>query len=277
MADEPLPRVGIVGLGRMGLPMARRLAAAGVTIAGCDTDSAAVAAARAAGIGIAATPADLARSSDLVLILVGSESQVAAALLADDGVLAGDHPGSIVAICSTVAPSFVTGLADRCAGRGVDLLDAPLARGEQAARDGSLLVYAGGDAAVLARCRPALDVLAEHVFLLGGLGAGQAAKAVNNMLLWACMTASVEGLELGEALGVDREALRAALGFGSGANWALTTRADERPAFWAEKDLAIVRAEAAAAGLTLPVCEAVDSAIRAFKRARGLPSPPLDC
>jgi 3-hydroxyisobutyrate dehydrogenase-like beta-hydroxyacid dehydrogenase len=179
-------------------------------------------------------------------------------------------------IASTVAPSFMDKLARRAAEHGLAVMDTPVARGEAAAEAGRLLVFAGGPEDVLERCRPILDCFAERICHLGKLGAGQVAKAVNNMLLWTCVCANVEGLDLAEALGVDREALRAALNHSSGANWALETRADERPALWAEKDMTIVIEEADRARVALPVCGAVKDAIKAFKIARNLPSPKTD-
>nr|WP_318245904.1 NAD-binding protein [Stappia stellulata] len=108
---------------------------------------------------------------------------------------------------------------------------------------------------------------------VGPLGAGQVAKMVSNMILWACLTATVEGLDLAEAMGVDRERLRAALALGSADNWALRTRADERAMLWAEKDLMILLSEADAARRALPLAGALKEAVKALKISRDLPMP----
>lgn len=271
MAEPFIKHVGMVGLGKMGLPMARHMVEAGLNVAGFDPAPGARAAAAAAGVEVLASPAEVGRQAELVTVIVGFDRQVDAALFGEDGILAAARPGTIVAIASTVAPAYARDLPRRAGRPEIAFLDIPVARGESAAEAGRLLLFGGGDERVFRRAEPVLATFCEHVFHLGPLGAGQAAKAVNNMLLWACLTASVEGLDLGAALGLDREALRQALAFSSGDNWAMRTRADERPALWAEKDMTIVLAEADRARLALPVAGTVKEAIKAFKIARGLP------
>ena len=276
MSELVIGSVGVIGLGKMGRPIAHHLAAAGYDVCGFDPDPDAVSAAADLGITIGATCADVARTSDLILINVGFEEQVEQTVFAADGVLAGAGKAAILAIASTVSPSYMMALARRVEKRGLDVIDIPLARGERAAEEGSLLVLAGGSQDVLARCRPVLDTFSDAVFRLGDVGAGQVAKAVNNMLLWTCLCANVEGMEFAEAFGVDREVLREALQQSSGANWALETRADERPALWAEKDMMILLAEADSARVAMPVSGTVKEAIKAFKIARDLPMPKRD-
>jgi len=268
--------VGVIGLGKMGRPIARHLIAAGYDVCGFDPDPDAASAAAASGVTIGTTCADIAKASDLILISVGFEEQVEQSVFAADGVLAGAGKTAILAIASTVSPSYMIALARRVEQRGLDVVDIPLARGEGAAEEGSLLVLAGGPQDVLTRCRPVLDTFSEALFRLGDVGAGQVAKAVNNMLLWTCLCANVEGMDFAEAFGVDREVLREALQQSSGANWALETRADERPALWAEKDMMILLAEADSARVAMPVSGTVKEAIKAFKIARNLPMPKRD-
>lgn len=270
---ETIRSVGLVGLGRMGRPMARRVLAAGFDVRGYDPQPEAVAAAAGERIPVADSAAELAARSDLVIVVVGFESQVEAAIFGDAGMAGHLRPGAILAVASTVAPSTMTRLSSRLAETEVRLLDIPLSRGEAAAEAGSLLVYAGGAASDIDACRPVLACFAEHVLRLGDVGAGQAAKAVNNMLLWTCLCANVEGMAFAERFGIDAETLREALSLGSGANWALQTRADERPALWAEKDMTIVLTEADTMRVAMPVAATVKEAIEAFKIARGLPTP----
>ena len=276
MAERAIGKIGIVGLGRMGRPMARRLVAHGFAVCGFDPDPAAASAARTIGVEAVDSCAQLANRSDAVILIVGFDSQVEQAVFGENGVVAGARPGTILLIASTVAPGVMRDLADRAGDRGLTAIDIPVARGESAAEAGELLIFAGGDRDTVDRCRPLLEAFSERVDYLGPAGAGQAAKAINNMLLWSCLAATVEGLDLGEALGVDREALREALRHGSGANWALETRADERPALWAEKDMDLLLGEAAAFGIAMPVSETVRDAIAAFKKVRGLPAPSMD-
>jgi 3-hydroxyisobutyrate dehydrogenase-like beta-hydroxyacid dehydrogenase len=257
----------------MGRPIARHLAARGFAVSGFDRESDAAAAARADGIEVTASCAGTAARSDAVILIVGFDSEVEEAVFGDGGLVTGARPGMVLLVASTVAPDYMKGLAERVAGHGLVALDIPVARGESAAESGKLLVFAGGDLEALDRCRPVLEAFSERIEYLGDAGAGQTAKAINNMLLWTCLAANVEGLDFGEALGVDRERLREALRHSSGANWALETRADERPALWAEKDMDLMLAEAADAGLEMPVSRTIREAIATFKKARGLPTP----
>ena len=273
MGEDSIERVGVIGLGKMGRPMAQHMVRAGFAVAGFDPAHEATEAAAEAGVKVLASPANVAEKSQLVIVVVAFEAQVDVVLFGADGAVAAAPPGTIVAIASTVAPSYARDLPRRAGRDDLAFLDVPVARGESAAEAGKLLLFGGGEEAAFRRAEPVFRAFSEHVFHLGPLGAGQAAKAVNNMLLWACLTATVEGLDLGEALGLDREALRAALAYSSGDNWSMRTRADERPALWAEKDMMIVLAEADRARLALPVAGTVKEAIKAFKIARGLPMP----
>ena len=249
--------------------------AAGYAVTGFDPDPDAAKAAGSCGVKLADSCTAAAAKSDLILVCVGFQEQVEKCVFAEDGVLAGVANNAVLAIASTVAPSYMKALAERVRQHGLEVIDIPLARGERAAEEGSLLILAGGDEAVLGRCRPALETFSGAIFRLGDIGAGQVAKAVNNMLLWTCLCANVEGMDFAAAFGIDRELLRQALMKSSGANWALETRADERPALWAEKDMMLLLAEADVARLAMPVAGTVKEAIKAFKIARDLPMPKL--
>ncbi|MDH5557033.1 MAG: NAD(P)-dependent oxidoreductase [Alphaproteobacteria bacterium] len=268
--------IGIIGLGRMGSPMARHLLANGFNVSGYDPDPMAGMAAGAAGVKLTDSCAQLAERSDAIILIVGFDNQIEQAVFGENGVTAGARPGTVLLVASTVAPGYMKALADRVAPVGMTAIDIPVAGGEMAAESGKLRIFAGGDRDAVERCRPLLNTFSTRVDYLGAAGAGQTAKAINNMLLWTCLVANVEGLDLGEALGVDREALREALCHGSGANWALETRADERPALWAEKDMDLLLDEAQSAGCAMPVSQTVREAIAAFKKARGLPTPSME-
>lgn len=270
---QPPKNIGIVGLGAMGRPMARHLMAAGYSVCGCDPAPESREAAKALGATILASPAEVAAQSDLVIVVVGFDSQVETVFFGQGGLMDTARPGLIVAIGSTIAPSYAKDLERRVAERGLVLLDAALTRGEPAAEAGELLIMGGGDAAAFETCRPAFATFASDIFRLGPFGTGQVGKMVNNLLLWACMTASDEGLRLGEALGVDQETMRAALEHSSGQNWSLSNRAESRPTPWAEKDMTIVQHEADALRMSIPVCGVVKEAIKDFKVRRGYPTP----
>lgn len=273
MSSLVVRRVGIVGLGKMGRPMARHLGRAGFAVLGYDASAAARAAAEADGIALAASPGAVASASDFVIVVVGFNSEVEAVMLGRDGIAGAARAGLVVGIASTVAPETMIRLGARLGASGIALLDMPLTRGEGAAEAGGLLVMAGGDAAAFEACRPALASFADTIIHLGALGAGQVGKMVNNLILWACISANHEGLRLGERLGVDPERLRAALIDSSAGNWALKTRPEEAPMPWAEKDMRIVLAEADRVRLSVPLCGVVKEVVKMVKLERGWPTP----
>ncbi|MDP2618796.1 MAG: NAD(P)-dependent oxidoreductase [Hyphomicrobiales bacterium] len=275
MAGRKIERVGLIGLGKMGNPMARHMMAKGFPVVGFDVDAETMAAAVDIGVTSASTPAEVAASCDIVIVVVGFDAEVDHVIFADDGLLAGAKPGAVIAIASTVAPQFIKRLPARLAGKDVHMLDIPLTRGEDAAEKGRLLILGGGDEAVFDVCRPVFEAFSDAIFHLGPLGAGQIGKMVNNLILWACISANYEGFKLAETLGVSPERLREALAESSAQNWAMDTRADDRPVPWAEKDMTIVLKEADLARLSLPLCGVVKEVIKGFKIERGLPMPKM--
>jgi len=275
MEIREVRRVGIVGLGKMGRPIARHIRSRGYQVAGCDINRATADQAAKDGTAVFDSIAELAAASDVLIILVGFDSEVESVIFGAEGVLSRLRPGAILVVSSTVAPQTIKRIAGRLQGRDMHLVDAPLTRGEEAAEKGKLLVMAGGDAQVVERCRPVFSAFSDAIHYLGPLGAGQAGKLVNNLILWACMSANFEGLKLGEALGVDPEVLRRALVDSSANNWSLQTRAEEKPVPWAEKDMSIVLKEADLARISLPLCGTVKEVIKGFKIERGLATPSM--
>jgi 3-hydroxyisobutyrate dehydrogenase-like beta-hydroxyacid dehydrogenase len=259
-----IQNVGIVGLGRMGLPMAKHLVAKGFNVVGCDP------AVRGAGIEMLPSPREVAKVSDLVIVVVGFDREVEDVVT---GILEGSRKGLLVALASTVAPRYARRLAQRLADAGITLLDIPLARGEAAAVAGKLLIYGAGDEKAFAACRPAFSAFASDIFHLGPAGAGQVGKMVNNLILWACISANDEGLRLGEALGVDPAKLREALRHGSAQNWAMDSRAENSGMPWAEKDMSIALEEADHARVSLPLSGTVKEVIKGLKIRLGLGLP----
>jgi 3-hydroxyisobutyrate dehydrogenase-like beta-hydroxyacid dehydrogenase len=273
MRMKSIDTVGLVGLGKMGCPMAKHLIIRGFKVIGCDPDAAARERAKALGARIAQSAHEVAQASDLVIIVVGFDSEVEDAVFGKDGILAAVRPGLVVAVGSTIAPRYARKLAARLAERKIVLLDIPLTRGEAAAIAGKLLILGAGDKATFEACRPVFAAFASDIFHLGPAGAGQAGKMVNNLILWACMSANDEGLRLGAALGIDPERLRAALAHSSAQNWSMDTRAEESGMPWAEKDMNIVLQEADFARLSLPLCGTVKETIKGLKIRMGLGMP----
>lgn len=259
-------KVGFIGLGVMGAPMAGHLLAAGHEVAVWARRPAAAAALVEAGAMLCATPAALAARSEVVISIVTASADVEALVLGADGLAAGFAPGSIHVDMSTIAPETARQLAAHYLQRGVGWLDAPVSGGEQGARDATLAIMVGGEAADLARIQPLFDVLGKRTVHVGPAGAGQVAKACNQMVLVAAIQAVAEAMRLAAAHGVDLAAVRHALMGGSAASKALDImgqRMVERDfsagikARLHHKDFAILMHEACARGLPLPIAAQV--------------------
>jgi 3-hydroxyisobutyrate dehydrogenase len=197
-------QVGFVGLGNMGEPMVRRLAAAGHTV--CGYDAAAPARERlagTAGVTMAATPADVADAADVVILML-PDSNVVEQVLLGDGLLDRIKPPTVVVDMSSSEPARTRALAERAAGQGLTLIDAPVSGGVVGARDGSLTIMAGGPEATLATLRPLLGVLGSKIVHAGpGPGTGHAIKALNNLMSAAHLLVSSEAMLAGQAFGLD--------------------------------------------------------------------------
>jgi 3-hydroxyisobutyrate dehydrogenase-like beta-hydroxyacid dehydrogenase len=273
MITRSIRRVGLIGLGKMGNPMARHLRKGGFTVVGTDLSGAARQGAEASGIMTVGTAREVAAASDFVIVVVGFDGEAEMAILGEHGIIAGARPGLIVGVASTVAARTVKRIAARLEGTGIMLLDMPLTRGEAAAEAGTMLTMVGGDEAAFAAVKPALATYATDIFHVGELGAGSVGKMVNNLILWACISANHEGLRLAEKLGGDPERLRAALIESSAGNWALKTQPERQPMPWAEKDMRIVLGEADKLRVSLPLCAVVTEVIKSIKYERGWPTP----
>ena len=204
-------RVGIIGLGKMGNPMARHLRKAGFEVTGYDVDDVARREAGRSGIARCRSPPRSRGRATSSSSWSASTRRPKRCCWRRAASRPPRVPGLIVGIASTVAPRTMARLAAHLADSGIVLLDMPITRGEPAAEAGQLLVMVGGDAQAFEACRPALESFASSIFHLGDLGAGQVGKMVNNLILWSCISANHEGFKLAEKLGVDQERLRAAL------------------------------------------------------------------
>jgi 3-hydroxyisobutyrate dehydrogenase len=211
-----MTRVGFIGLGSQGAPMARRVVEAGFPLTIWARRSASVDPFRDTNAQVASSPAELAAASDIVEICVVTDVDVEDVLLGSDGVLAGLSPGGLVAIHSTVHPDTCIHLAKRAAEGGVGLIDAPVSGGGDVAASGQLLVMAGGDEELVERCRPVFETFAHPMLHLGGVGSGQAAKLLNNLVFTAQIAVALDTFSFGDRLGVDRLALSEVLAHGSG-------------------------------------------------------------
>lgn len=217
-------RVGFIGLGSQGGPMARRILEAGFPVTLWARRRATLEPFAGTSATIAASPAALAAASDLVCLCVVDDAGVEQVLRGerdDDGVLATMRPGGIVAIHSTVRPATCRRLAADAAARGLSLLDAPVSGGGPAASAGRLLVMAGGEADAFERARPVFATYGDPVLHLGPVGSGQAAKLLNNLVFTAQLGIATKAFEAGRALEVDPAALARVLASGSGRSYGL--------------------------------------------------------
>jgi 3-hydroxyisobutyrate dehydrogenase len=254
-------RVGFVGMGTMGAPMAANLARAGFAVAvwnrtpGRDADAVAAGARRAADL------ADLGRDAQVVVLCVTDAPQVDEVLFGRG--LAGDlAPGTVVVDCSTISPTEAVRIAGRLAERGVGLVDAPVTGGSEGARRATLTILVGGAEGDVERVRPVLAAMGSSVTHLGPVGAGQWAKAVNQVVLAGTYLAVAEGVTLALSAGLDARAIVAALRGGAAGSWVLENRSarmidDDYPLGFKialhRKDLAIALGLARETGAALPV------------------------
>jgi len=255
-------RVGFIGLGAMGHAMAGHLVDRGLlAVVGNRTLAKARAFVDARHAVSAATSfADYA-GCDVVALCVSADADV---LENVEGLMAVLSPGAIVIDHSTVSVETARDAAKRLLAQGIGLLDAPVSGGVEGARNGRLSIMVGGDVATLERARPVLEAYGARIALMGGTGAGQATKAVNQILVAGINEAVCEGLAFAEKLGLDAERLLPTLMAGAASNWFLDKRGatmlrDEfAPGFRCAhmaKDLRIVQAMAEAVGIQHPVID----------------------
>ncbi|MBK9445056.1 MAG: NAD-binding protein [Betaproteobacteria bacterium] len=208
-------KLGFIGLGVMGRPMARRLLEAGHEVSVWARRPEAVAPLLAAGAVSRANPAEVACNSDIVFTIVTHGHDVEAIVFGEHGLNKGLAAESILVDMSTIAPALARDIAERLAGSGVHMLDAPVSGGGAGAEAGTLAIMVGGEAVVLERVRPLFAVLGKTLVHIGGNGSGQVAKACNQMVMVAAIEAGAEAMRLAAAAGVDPEKVRQALLGGS--------------------------------------------------------------
>lgn len=196
-------KIGFVGLGIMGKPMARNLLAAGYGVVVYDLVPGPVQEVAGDGATVGMSPADTARQSDIVVTMVQDGPQSEAAILGEDGVLEGAAAGALVIDMSSIAPGVSQRIGAACAAKGVGFLDGPVSGGEPGAIAGELAIMVGGDAEHFARARPVFDVLGKSAVLCGGVGAGNVTKLANQICVGANIHALAEALALATKAGVD--------------------------------------------------------------------------
>lgn len=263
-------KVGFIGLGVMGRPMAQHLQRAGHELH--------VWARNPSRIGdlpavVCATPAELGRQCEVVFTMITSSADVAGVALGAAGLSEGMAPGSVMVDCSTIAPEAAREIAARLGEKSIAMLDAPVSGGVQGAIDASLAIMAGGEAAVLERVRPLLDCLGKRIVHVGPNGAGQVAKACNQMIMVAAIEAVAEAMRLATASGVDPAKVRQALAGGSAASRVLDVMGERMvsrdfaagiEARLHHKDFGLALAAARESGVATPLTAVVGQQLNAL-------------
>lgn len=264
-ATSAVRTVGVIGAGRMGQPIIGHLARKGYSVLVHDTDAGKKATVESRG-GKWTDLAALAGTSDAILVCVGYDRELRE-LLSAGGIPRHARNGTAVAILSTVHPDTVRELARRGRENGLHVVDATMCRGGWAADEGTLLCFVAGSLEIVERLKPVLATFSSDIIHTGDVGTAQVAKAVNNMIMWACLVADHEGLALARRYGLDIEMMRRALLTTHSANGALEHWGKQTMA-WADDDMEIVAAMAKEKGLALGQAQSVQEICRWLKPKR---------
>lgn len=209
-------RIGFIGLGRMGFPMARNLLKAGYPVVVHNRSQGAVERMVAIGATAADTPASVMAAADILVTCVMSPAEIELIYLGPDGVLARVRSGQICVDTSTTHPAVSQKVATALAEKNVAFLDAPVSGGPRGAEEGTLAVMVGGDATVLEEILPVLQVFGRNIFHMGAVGAGNAAKLCNQILTGAAHVLVAEAMVMGTRMGLDPRKLFEVLQLSSG-------------------------------------------------------------
>lgn len=259
---EPRQRVAFIGLGTMGAAMAANLARAGFQVTAWNRTPGRAPELADLGVEIAANPAAAAADAEIVVVCVSDTPDVESVLFGQDGVVGGARAGTLIVDCSTIAPSGSWDFAARLKEHGLSMVDAPVSGGSEGARNATLTIFVGGEAADFERARPVLLALGRTITHVGPIGAGQAVKAVNQVILAGTYLGVAEGIVLAIKAGLDVEQVVEALGGGAAQSWVLANRSgrmidNDYPLGFKvalhRKDLAIALGLANQLGAVLPV------------------------
>jgi 3-hydroxyisobutyrate dehydrogenase len=244
-------KIGFIGLGVMGKPMAKNLMKAGYSLCVYDIVQEPVKELVAAGAKTARSAREVGEKSDIVISIVPSSREVQEVYLNEDGVLAGIKAGRIVIDMSTIDPIVSQEVAAAAQKKNVDMLDAPVSGGQGGAIEGTLTIMVGGKEEIFKQCKDIFAAMGKNIYYCGPIGSGETSKIVNNMILAICMQATCEGMILGTKAGVQPKTLFEIISKSSGQNWALNTympkkafKGDFEPGFMVDlmyKDLGLAQ------------------------------------
>lgn len=258
---EPKQQLGYIGLGIMGLPMARNLMDARYPLTVWNRTPAKCQSLEQAGATVADNPADLAKSGPAVIFInVTDTPDVEAILFGDNGLASSAKPGTVIVDHSTISPDATRDFAERLAEQGIDFIDAPVSGGDIGAQQGTLSIMVGGRDEAVQQVMPMLEVVGGSVIHLGRSGLGQACKACNQVAGMVTLLGVCEALALAKQSGLEMDKMIQVVGGGAAGSWQLTNlgpkiaTGDQDPGFMIDlvnKDLAIVLDAAKRAGLPL--------------------------
>jgi len=260
-----MAHVGVIGLGAMGAPIARNLLKGGHSVTVFARRQDAMAPLIRAGADGAGTPADVAAKSDVIITMVTDTSAVEEVAIGPRGIIEGSKPGTIVVDHSTIDPDGARRVASILKTRGIEMIDAPVSGGAAVAEAGGLTIMAGGDESVFARVLPILECYGKTIVHIGPNGAGQVAKACNQICTIVNMLGAAEAMLMAERAGIDPAKARDVLMTGFGASRMLEMQAPKMIARDFEgkvesrlhhKDIHIVLAMARKLGIELPASAA---------------------
>lgn len=257
-------RIGFIGLGIMGRPMALNLVKAGYALTVHNRTPSKCQPLVQAGARVADSPREVASRSDVIITMVSDTPDVEAVLFGPAGVCEGIQPGTIVIDMSTVSPAATVEWAHRLREKDCELLDAPVTGGEKGARDATLTIMVGGSRSAYEQCLPIFHALGKTVIYTGPSGSGQKTKLVNQVICALNILAMVEGLQMARVIGLDLETTLRVVSSGAAASWMLTQlgpkilQNDFTPGFMIRlqhKDLRLVQELLRPLGLSLPGTE----------------------
>jgi 2-hydroxy-3-oxopropionate reductase len=267
-------KIGFIGLGIMGKPMARNLMEAGYELTVYNRSRGKVDELAEEGAKAAGSPREVAEQSDVVITMLPDSPEVREIVAGEDGVFEGIKEGSLLIDMSTISPVVTEELAAEAGKKGVGMLDAPVSGGETGAIDGTLSIMVGGSEEDFERARPIFDVLGQTVVRVGEAGAGQVVKACNQIVVALVIEAVSEALVLGSKAGVDPEKIIEVLSGGLAGSKVMEAKKsfflehDFEPGFRVElhhKDLGIALAAGREYGVALPVTALVSQMLEALK------------
>ena len=273
-------RIGFIGLGIMGSGMARNLLKAGFPVRVWNRTASRMDPLVAEGAEAGSSPADVAAHTDIIITCVSDTPDVEEVILGEQGVIHGAHPGALVIDMSTISPQATIEIAQKLQEKGIHMLDAPISGGSEGAQRGTLSIMVGGDPEQVERAMPVFQAMGKAITHVGGHGAGQTVKLVNQILVVGNCLAMCEALVFAQAGGVDLEKALEAVTQGAAGSWMLSNRGpqiirrDWRPGFTIDlqqKDVRLILREADQLGVPVILSSLVFNFYRTLQ-ARGLGS-----